>query len=244
MPLFHAYYSPSALNPTDVNVPPMIADTANTVFHVYSPTNGKFADTKNGIWVNNASSPFSAASGAAPPALGPFAAGMSYTSGSGVDAADVTGNFTCAVVLRWPCLPATGPSFVPVSDGFNGQPGWYVNLYGTITTASNGVIDVQINSSPIRYFPTNRTLDDVSLVMFGRSGTTAFIQSNNDAYTSATCGTGAAPTRALTIGNYSAGGIPYTNRIYEVFFSTDTPTSASFSNIYTQVKARLGSLIP
>jgi len=216
---------------------PLIDEDANTVAHVYW-RNGALVDSKANSWVMNGTVPQVGAVGAVPPGAGQFSAANNYTLGSGNDVLDFAGDFTFVAVSRQVSLPAgSSPSF------YNATPvaqGWI----GLITNAGKGQLVAYNGAFPNALTTNSIGAGSVYVLCGGRASGTLYAKLNLGTTITAAGGTIVPGTTSVaTIGYDTVDARAHTGYVYELYFTTTTPSDALFTAIASRVfsRIRLGS---
>jgi hypothetical protein len=216
---------------------PLIADDPNTVSHV--TWNGSaLVDSKGNAWTMNGTVPQVAKSGKTPAGAGPFSDANYYArSGPASDNLDFTGDFSVCAVVTPTAADITTPFAIFVANGAVSQEGYFAQWFtgGTLS----GVTSWSGNNGSAQTVTTTAA-GRLSVVCFGRAGTTVYSKLNLGAIATATGTTiTAGTTQQATLGRYlSATGRYMTGTLHEVWFSTTTPSDALFTAIMQRVKLR------
>lgn len=213
--------------------PYLISDSAGTVCHAWWDGTS-IRDTKGCSWTMNGTVPQVAATAGRPAGAGPFADANNYQLGTGSDGLDFTGDYSVCVVFY------DRTAGYPVHNGNTPSSGAGYRLelfnsasfrYATPSGANANTLDVA----------TTLVAASVNCVCFGMSGTTQVTKGNLGTVRTATpIGRTNSTSFPARIGRGETTTHAFANTIYEVWFSTDTPTDALFTAIQQQVKSRAG----
>lgn len=214
---------------------PLIIEDANTVAHVV--WNGyALVDLHANAWSMNGTVPQVAKSGKTPAGSGAFSDANNYSLGTGVDVGDFASDFAACVVFDGSDQTA---NHVLLCDGLASTDGWYVNNGATPVmrfSLNNGATVGQISTA-------NQVINGgINVFCFGVAGGEQIAKLNLGTAVTNTPGGVRTPatTRPARIGRYDSTTLAYGGRIYEVWFSTTTPTDALFTAIQQRVKLRAG----
>lgn len=213
----------------------VICNQGPVTAHVYFDGT-QIKDAKGNAWAMNGTVPQVARSGSTPPGAGPFSDANFYSLGTGSDVLDFSGDFSICGILSPSAGDFTiaGVGGVWFSNGTYGSSG-YFSGFNTSAQATSIASQTSVLAS------ANATAAGrLSVVCWGRSGSSQVVKMNLGAYGSAAQTYTPGTSVVARLGRYSATGQYVTGTIYEVWFSSQTPSDALFTSIQQQVKSKLG----
>jgi len=222
-----------------------VPEDGNCVSHVTFP-GGSIYDSKGNMWTQIGAVPQVATSqlyplgfgAASRSGAGPFTSSVNYFQldplGTGTDVLDFAGDFLGVAVFR----PTAVPTGVLVSNGLYQVDGYYLQFSGltlSLVQSQSGEADLQSVGGC--------DADAINVVCFGRVGANNIIKLNLNGLISGVGKTiTPATTRPARIGVYGDGGSATSSTVYELYFTTTTPTDALCINIVNHVFQQQGTM--
>lgn len=226
---------PGTVIPAMASVKPIITDDANTVCHAWFKA-GSIQDTRGCAWAMQGTVPQVARNGATPAGAGPCSDSNYYTAPLGSSLLDLcTGNCSLCVVYAVNPRPAGVTTF----SALNGLTAGY-NVAVTATTDRLQAYDA---SGLINQTAPANSVTSISVACHGKNGNNLVTKVNLGTYASQALSrafVAAAGVSPMIGRSQATGGQSFGGTIYEVWFSTTTPSDAAFTAIQQQIKAKLG----
>lgn len=195
-------------------------------------------DLQGNSWTQVGTVPQVAASGSIPAGAGPFSDSNYYQLGSGTDPLDFASDFSACVVFGIGTIPLAGTTKVFFNNGTANTDGYYLEM------TTSGTVDVATDSpaghkTTVAFVPA--TQSSVNVACFGRAGLTQLVKMNlSPTLTGPAAPVTPATTTPARIGRYSTTGFFADLTLYELWFSTTTPSDYLFSFIARAIRTRLG----